>query len=268
MKRRTIVRAGTTIVASALTAPWLWHRPAHAADLELLAPGTLSSATEGTYPPFSLRNASGELDGLEMRTMGEICKRLGLTYNPVVIKWESMLVGLLSDQYDIVGNAMGISAERQKKVTFCDAWIESGARLLVHKDSPIQSNAEVKGKTIGAISASTFIPMAERLGGTVKLYKADVEAMQDCVNGRVDSIILDSIAAAYAIKKSKLPLRWTPELIEPYQLGWAVKQGKPNLVRAINAARAEMVADGTFAKLVEPLVGYDPSPKDPIKSIL
>lgn len=267
MKRRTFIKTGSLLLASTLAAPHV-IRHARAEELELLVPGELSSATEGTYPPFSVRKPDGTLDGLEMRTMGEICRRLSLTYKPVVIKWDSMLVALLADQFDIVGNAMGITDERKKSVNFCDGWVESGARLIVRKDSPIQSSAEMSGKSVGVITASIFVDLAAGWGADVKHYKADVDAMQDCVNGQVDGIVLDSIAAAFAIQKSKLPLRWTDELHIPYQLGWAVKKGKPNLVRAINRTRAEMVADGTFKNLVEDLVGYDPSPKNPIRSEL
>ena len=130
---------------------------------------------------------------------------------------------------------------------------------------PVQSSADVKGRSVGVITASIFVPLAEGWGAEVKHYPSDVGVMQDTVNGRLEGAVMDSIAAAYAIKTSKMPLRWTDELHIPYQLGWAVKKGKPNLVRAINTARAEMVADGTFKRLVEDLIGYDPSPKNPIR---
>ena len=268
MKRRKFIQAGSVAAATTLAFPWVIQRQASAGDLELLVPGELSSATEGVYPPFSFKAEDGTLDGLEMRVMREICRRLGLNYKPVVIKWESMLVALLADKYDIVGSAMGITEERQKSVTFCDGWIESGARLVVHKDSTIRSSADVKGRSVGVITASIFVPLAEGWGAEVKHYPSDVGVMQDTVNGRLEGAVMDSIAAAYAIKTSKMPLRWTDELHIPYQLGWAVKKGKPNLVRAINTARTEMVADGTFKRLVEDLIGYDPSPKNPIRSIL
>lgn len=265
MKRRDFLgKAGAAMAATAV-APIAGRA---ASDLELLAPGVLTSATEGTYPPFSMRKPSGELDGLEMRIMGEICNRLELDYQPVIVKWDSMLVGLQADHFDIVGNAMGITAERQKAVTFCDGWIETGARAVVHRDSGYASADELRGKDIGAIAASTFIPIVEQLGGNLKAYKADVDGMQDLVNGNIEAIILESIAANYAITKSKLPLRSLPGLIDPAQLGWAVKKGKPNLVRAINATRAEMVAEGKVAELFDDIIGYDPSPSEPVRSIL
>ncbi len=51
-------------------------------------------------------------------------------------------------------------------------------------------------------------------------------------------------------------------------MGWAIKKGKPNLTRAVNAALDAMIADGTYASLSVNILGIDPTPKDPIPSNL
>ena len=87
---------------------------------------------------------------------------------------------------------------------------------------------------------------------------------------RADSklaVITDSIAAAYAIEASKLPLVMTEDYLSHIQKGFPFKKGKPNLVKAVNKALADMIADGTYAKLTTELVGYSPAPKDPIRTI-
>ncbi|MDF2995517.1 MAG: extracellular solute-binding protein family 3 [Xanthobacteraceae bacterium] len=239
---------------------------ASAADLELVRPGKLLVATEGTYPPFSMRAPDGQLDGLEVRVSKEVAKRLGLEYEPVVIKWEALLVGLAADQYDYASAAMDITAERQKQVTFADGWLESGGRIVTKKDSPIKAPADIKGKTVGVLVSSTWQKLAEDRGATAKAYKAESDALQDLVNGNIDAVITDSIAAAYAIEASKLPLVMVDEYLSHIQKGFPFKKGKPNLVKAVNKALADMIADGTYAKLTTPLIGYSPVPKDPIKS--
>jgi len=70
-------------------------------DLGLVQPGKLMVATEGTFPPFSMRSPDGKLDGLEIRVMKEVAKRLHLTYTPVLTKWDSLLVGLQANQYKV-----------------------------------------------------------------------------------------------------------------------------------------------------------------------
>ncbi len=265
MERRTLLKTGL----AALAAPFVIGSRAYSAgDLELLKPGVLSAATDGTYPPFTFSDTSGKLDGLEIRMMTEIADRLGLTYEPVIIKWESMLIGLQSDQYDMTSESMAITEERQKAVTFCDGWLESGSQLFVREDSDIQATDQTSGKRLGVLTASIFVPLVESWKAEPVLYKADVEAMQDVVNAQVDGMVTDAIAGAYMISKSGLPIRPVGGLNQPYQMGWAVKKGKPNLVTAINAARADMVAEGKVAELFQSLIGFDPSPKDPVRSQL
>lgn len=257
----------TMIVAAAAFASLAMTSLARADDLELLQPGKLMVATEGTYAPFSMRSPDGKLDGLEIRVMKEVAKRLNLEYTPVLIKWDSLLVGLQADQFDVISAAMDITEARQKQVTFSNGWLESGGRVVIGKDSTIKTADEIKGKTVGALASSSWTKIAEDKGATVKGYKAESDAMQDLVNGNVDAVITDSIAAAYAIKSANMPLKMTDDYVSHVQKGFAFKMGKPHLVAAVNKALADMVADGTYAKLTSDLVGFDPAPKDPIKTI-
>jgi polar amino acid transport system substrate-binding protein len=258
----------TAMLAAAALAVGLFAPAAgHAQELELVQPGKLLVATEGTYPPFSMRAPDGTLDGLEVRVSREIANRLGLEYTPVLIKWESLLIGLAADQYDFASAAMDITEARQKEVTFADGWLESGGRVVIKKGSDITKAADIKGRNVGVLVASTWEKLGTEHGATVKTYKAEADAMQDLVNGNVDAVITDSIAAAYAIETSKLPLTMTEDYLSHIQKGFPFNKGKKdNLVRAVNKALADMIADGTYAKLTTELVGYSPAPKDPIRS--
>ena len=271
ISRRKILLNSMAAGAVGFAAPAFLRTYAHAAGaLELNEAGIMTSAAEGTFAPFSFLNKSGKSDGIGYKTMEEIAKRLDLKYNPIVTKWESLLIGILANKFDISASAMGINAERQKQVFFCDAWLESGSKLFVHKDSAYKASSEVMGKKVGAIVASIFIPVAKRLvgpEGEVPVYQADVDGMQDVVNGNVDGIILDAVAGSYAITESKLPLRGMPNLEQSYQMGWAANKSKPNLVKAINEKHWEMVKDGTFAAICKPLIGFDPTPNEPIRTI-
>jgi polar amino acid transport system substrate-binding protein len=239
--------------------------PARAADPELNEAGVLSSATEGTFPPFSYSDG-GDLKGFELSVIREVAKRLGLEHRPVVIAWDSILVGLMGGQYDMVSNPMGITEERQNSVYFCDAWVESGARIVVRSDDAAKTTDDLKGRRLGTIVASTFVPLAEALTGDVKTYASDPEAMQDVINGQIDGAIVDGIGGAWAIKTGNLPLRLVDGFLSAYQMGWAVQKDRPNLVRAINAALGEMVADGTYKSIAMEVLGVDPTPREPIRT--
>jgi polar amino acid transport system substrate-binding protein len=238
-----------------------------AEDLKLVQDGTLMVATEGTYPPFSMQSPSWELDGLEIRVMKEISSRIGLTYEPVVTKWDSLLVGLSANQYDVISAAMDITEERQKAVLFSDGWLESGGRIVTMEDSAIKSAADLKGKAVGALVASTWFKIAEDLGGTVKGYKAESDALQDLANGNIDAVITDAVAAGYSIKNAGLPLVMTEDFVSRVQKGFAFNKDRGDLVEKVNKALADMIADGTYAKLTTELVGFDPHPAEPIRTL-
>jgi len=236
--------------------------------LELNNPGKLSVATEGTYPPFSMVDEKGNLYGLEIGVVKEICKRLGLEYVPVLMKWESLLVGLFSAQYDMISAAMDITPERQEKVLFSDGWLESGGRLIVRKDSTIKEIEDIKGKVVGALVASTWSEVAEKLGAAnVKYYKAESDAIQDLVNRNIDGVVTDAVCGAYDIEKANMPLEIVPGFLTHIQKGFVFDKNRPNLVKAVNKALEEMVADGTYAQITKAIIGFDPYPKEPIISI-
>jgi polar amino acid transport system substrate-binding protein len=260
-------RFGQLTVATALTTTFAGLRPAFAADdLGLLNPGVLSSATEGTFPPFSYSDGT-ELQGFELSIIREIATRLGLVHQPVIISWDSILVGLISDRYDMISNPMGITEERQKSVYFCDAWVESGARIVVRTDDTATITDDLKGREVGTIVASTFVPLAEALTDNVKLYGSDPEALQDLINGNIDGAVVDGIGGAYAIKTGNLPLKLVDGFLDSYQMGWAVTKARPNLVRAINGALGEMIADGAYARIAMEQIGIVPIPRDPIRTV-
>ncbi|MCP3468928.1 transporter substrate-binding domain-containing protein [Bradyrhizobium sp. CCGUVB1N3] len=242
--------------------------PASAADLELIQPGKLLVATQGTFAPFSMRGPDGELDGLEIRVVKEIARRLKLEYSPVISQFDAALVGLLAGQYDMTSVSMDITAARQKQVTFADGWLASGAMILTRKQTGIRTGEDLKGKNVGTVAASTFGKIAEQNGATLKSYKAEVDAVQDLVNENLDAVVTDAVAANYAIKARKLPLVTGEGTLSQVQKGFAIQKGKPNLTKAINGALADMIADGTYAKLTSDLIGFDPHPKEPIRSEL
>jgi polar amino acid transport system substrate-binding protein len=254
------------VIASALI---LALNSSRADELELLVPGELSAATEGTYPPFSMQNDEGQLDGIDVRLMREVARRLGLEYKPILLKFDSLLIGLEANQFDVIGSPLDITEERKQRVTFSDGWIESGARLIVPNESPVTAPADIAGQTIGVLAASTWGDLAKPLNpGDLKTYKSESDAFQDLVNGNIDAIVTDGISASYNIKQSNAPLRLVETPLSTLQKAWTIKKGKPALVKAINQAIADMVADGTYARLTADFLSFDAAPKDPIRSNL
>ena len=241
---------------------------AEAESLELVVPGELSVATEASCPPYSMMDQKGHIDGLEFRLFSEIAKRLNLTYKPVVVKWDGILMGLQSGRYDVVSTPVDITAERQKRILFADSWLASGGRLLTLKASPLTKPSDVKGKTIGVLVASTWEDLAIKHGaGKTKAYKSTMECVQGVINGDVDGMVVDGLEAAYAAKQAPVPMKVSETSFNEIHKGFALRFDQPNLAKAINRIMEDLKKDGTYKRIVMEFVGFDPRPKTPIRSI-
>ncbi len=242
--------------------------PAKAGELELLQPGVLKCSTEVGYPPYSFQTKDGQRDGLTIRLMTEVTKRLGLKFEYVLTKWETVLIGLLASKYDMACSTMAITKERQERVMFTDGWIEGGGVVVVHKDSDIKTLADVEGRNIGVLVASTSVPLAKPLKPSeLKYYKSDTDSLHDVINGNLDSMITEVLTASFIIKNAGKPLRLVPGYLNRSQTALVLRQDQVNLAAAINKTVAEMFADGTYAKLTSGLIGFSPYPEKPIRTI-
>jgi polar amino acid transport system substrate-binding protein len=257
-KHLCCIAAALAVMASA---------PALAADdFELMQKGKLTCGADGGYPPFALTNEKGEFDGLEVRIMKEMARRNGLEYSPVVVKFSSALVGLMSGQFDALCNTMDITPARQQQVRFTDGWLESGGRLFVSNSSTVTKPEDFKG-VVGVLANSTWADAAKKLHAKdIKYYQTEVDALQDLSIGNIDGMITDAIVGTWAIKKSNLPIKATEGLLTHVQKGFALRKDQPNLARALDKALADMIADGTYQKLTRGLLGFSPNPKEPIRS--
>ena len=138
------------LAAAAAISMGIGASPVAVADeLELLTPGVLKCAFSGSYAPFAMQDPDGKWSGLAVEVFREAVDRTGLQIEYVITKWESLLVGLFANKYDMLCDTMDITKERQERVLFVDGWLESGGRLVVHKDSDVASLEDFKGQDDG-----------------------------------------------------------------------------------------------------------------------
>lgn len=214
-----------------------------------------------------MRGPDGKISGLEIAVMSEVAKRLHLRLVPVVTKWDSIIIGLNANKFDMSMGAIDITPARQKSIVFADAWIQSGGRILAPNNTTIKSPDDLKGKRIGAQVSSTYAQLAVEHGAILKNYSDVTSAVQDMINGNLDGVINDSISNAYLIAHNHLPFVQVPGYLSQVQKGFTFAKGKPNLVAAVNKALADMKSDGTFARVTSAIVGIDPAPKNPIRTL-
>ena len=244
----------------ALILVWQLHTNAHC-GLELNTPDTLEVATSGKFPPFNLINPQGKLIGIEVELMEEICQRLGLNYKPVLTQWDSILIGVLTNKFDLSTEPMDITPERSDKVLFVN-WLQSSGVFVVNDNSSLSDLNDIKAGKVGTVSASTWEKHAKELGITnLKYYPSETLALIDLLNGNLDAVITDKINADFIINQHKVKLKLLDIVSLSVQKGWAINKERGNLHHAVQKTLTELYEDGTYTKIISKYINHDPYPQ-------
>ncbi|WP_426448699.1 cystine ABC transporter substrate-binding protein [Siccibacter colletis] len=223
--------------------------------------GTLLVGLEGTYPPFSFQGDDGKLTGFEVEFAEALAQHLGVKASLKPTKWDGMLASLDSKRIDVVINQVTISDERKKKYDFSTPYTVSGIQALVKKDNAgsIKTAADLKGKKVGVGLGTNYEEWlrANVQGVDIRTYDDDPTKYQDLRVGRIDAILVDRLAALDLVKKTKDSLAVAGEPFSRQEAGVAVRKDNADLLKAIDAAIAEMQKDGTLSKISEKWFGAD-----------
>ena len=186
--------------------------------------------TEGAYPPWNAKDASGNLIGFEVDLAKELCTIMGHECTIVEQDWDGMIPALLMRKFDAIMAGMSITAERQKTITFSQGYADEVASLAVMKGSGLGSmdtpegvnlsigGAEVKkalttitdalaGKTVCVQTATihqNFLESGDVGKVNVRTYKTQDEVNLDLAAGRCDAALAAAVAFTdYAEKSGK-----------------------------------------------------------------
>ena len=94
--------------------------------------------TEGAYPPWNAKDASGKLIGFEVDLASELCKIMGHSCSIVEQDWDGMIPALQSGKFDAIMAGMSITDERKKKINFSQGYADEVASFAVVKGSKIK----------------------------------------------------------------------------------------------------------------------------------
>ena len=222
----------------------------------------------GTKPAV-WQNTEGGYSGFEWEMFEELGKRLHIPkVEYVVTEWTTLIPGLKAKRWDIIFSGMAVTQERilGGGISYSDPYFLLYDYLIVPKNSPIKTVADLKGKTLattlGTMDSINAHAMQER-GEIAKVLDFNTfgEPFAVLRNGQADAVILDQ-GTLFGQQETMHDMRTIgdpifyhskPEFAEaekkaPYILGGTaigVRRDCPDLLAAINAALRSMDADGT-----------------------
>ncbi|WP_262589018.1 transporter substrate-binding domain-containing protein [Candidatus Pelagibacter communis] len=186
--------------------------------------------TEGAYPPWNSKDASGNLIGFEVELAQELCKIMKYECTIVEQDWDGMIPALVMRKFDAIMAGMSITDERKKTITFSQGYADEVASLAVMKgsslegmDTPEGINLSLGGSSVkkalktltDALAGKTvctqtgtihqnFLESGDVGSVNVRTYKTQDEVNLDLTSGRCDVALAAAVAFTdYADKSGK-----------------------------------------------------------------
>ena len=244
--------------------------------------------TEGAYPPWNAKDASGNLIGFEIDLAKELCTIMKHDCTIVEQDWDGMIPGLIMRKFDAIMAGMSITPKRQKTINFSQGYASDGASLAVIKGSSLEgldtspinlSNTDsatkkvlktlteaLAGKTIGVQTATIHQDFLESgLVGKVNIrtYKTQDEVNLDLVAGRIDAGLADILAITDFAEKSGKPVVLTGPVYSggPFGggVGVGIRKEDTQLLKDFNKAINKARKNGKISELAIKWFGFDAS---------
>ena len=258
-------RAFLSALASSLAAALFAGAPganAQAPDWKKIRIGV-----EGAYPPFSEVGPDGRIRGFDIDIANALCARLQAECTLVPQEWDGMIPALNARKFDAIIASMSITEERRRAVLFSTKYYATPARLVAKANTPMQPTpAGLKGHRIGVQRQTTQDRYATDVfkdSEIVRYAKMD-EAFLDLSAGRIDAMLVDSVAADYGFLRRPAGKGFAffgPPFIDEKYFGEgaavAMRKSDTALKAKLDAAIAAIRADGSYQKIAATYFSFD-----------
>ena len=216
--------------------------------------------TENAYPPLQFVDpASGDAIGWEYDAMAEIAERLNATVTYENISWDAMIPAVSEGQYDMGMTGITIREDRMEMVDFSAKYMTSEMVMMVRGDEDRFDDAAgfaADDDLLVAAQPGTtpfYVAVYDVLDGDeanprIKLFETFGAGVAALRAGDVDLVLTDGTAGNGYVDASDGALKIVGEKLGTEDFGFIFPRGS-DLVEPINAAIADMEADGTLDAL-------------------
>ena len=242
----------------------------------------LVMATNAAFPPYEYKDGD-KIVGIDAEIAQAIADKLGMELEIVDVEFGAVLTGVSEGKYDFGMAGITVTEDRKKTMDFSDTYA-TGVQVIIVKDgSTITSlddlynfdpetgdpvslkNPDIKigvqQDTTGDIYSSSAVTgwgfndlnddESIKTDRVVR-YKTGAEAVEALKQGKVDCVIIDQEPAKSFVAANEgihILAENNEYAVEDYAI--CVKKGNTELLEKINAALAELKADGTIPAIIE-----------------
>lgn len=231
-------------------------------DSAQLKDNTFIVGFDAEFPPYGYKDESGEYVGFDLSLAQEVCNRNGWTLVKQPIEWESKDMELNSGMISCIWNGFTMDG-REDDYTWSSAYVDNSQVVVVKKDSGIEKLSDLAGRVVivqadsSALAAFTGenaepenVELAQQFASLQQVGDYN-SAFMNLEAGSADAVCMDIGVAKYEIESRGGAFTMLADHVssEAYAIGF--KRGNTALRNQVQETLNEMLADGTFDKIVK-----------------
>lgn len=218
--------------------------------------GKLRIGTSADYPPYEFHTEIDGVDtivGFDIALCQYIADDLGVTLEVTDMAFDSLLISLQQDKFDIVAAGMSPDEERLKAADFTDKIFESEQSIILRKADVdlYPTTAELSGASIGVQKGTIQEGIAEGItSNVIKLTKLS-ELITELKTGKIDAVCIDyPCATAYVSGNDDLIVSDIEIEYEGPGTCLAVQKGETEWAEYLNGIIKTVNEDGTMDQFI------------------
>jgi len=226
-----------------------------------IEPGQLSVGTDLTYPPYNYFDDSKQPAGFDVELMTALAKAANLKIKFSDTRFENLIIGVSSDQFDVIASTLYVKPERAKKIDYIP-YMKSGISIAVLKGSNLsfQKLEGLCGQVVGSVKGSAWLERIAEINKAecasseidAREFPTAPEVTQALMSGAINAQIEDSAVLAEAARKVKGRIViTTTEQLFPVIIGFGLKKNNTALAKVLNDAMTALRESGHYQTLLE-----------------
>lgn len=232
--------------------------PASAPSVQPLRYG--GDSTSGA--PYTFKDPANpdKTVGFEVDIMIELGRKLGRPVVFVQNDWSNLIPGLDNNLYDVAINGLEITTAHQAAADFSIPYYTTFGQIVIRRgDAPLETLADLKGKSVGTLKSSQMEYVLRQAGGIdVRSYDEEIDAYSDLKLKRIDATLMDFPIAVYYAQPDR-ELQFTGQPVGRIEYGIALKKGAhPELLAAVNDGLSQMQKDGSLRAILDSWALWSP----------
>lgn len=216
----------------------------------------LTLATAANFPPYEFISGQ-QIVGIDVDIARAVADKLGKKLQIIDTKFDSVIGHVVTKKADLAASGITVTEERKRKVLFSVPYSRSAQVILVLKNSPIKSAADLKKKKrVGCQSGTTAYDylrthvITGKNSPLLQQFDHGAVAVEAMKIGKLDAVVLDEEPASVLAKRNAEKVIALPEPLTSEEYAIALNKQDKKLCETVNSVILELQKSGELKRIV------------------